>query len=264
MRGVRRLESWIARLVEEPFVRLFSGRLLPQDVATHLVRAMEDGERVTSDGVPEVPGRYRITLHPEDLAALRHQHPKFDEMLVTALTELVSHMHVRLRCPPRIVLVGDAQVPLHGVHIRPLAVDGEPREATRDLDLRRLRERADDDTEQDNAYLIVNGRRVFDLTEPTVRLGRALDNDLILEDAAVSRHHARLRLRHGRHILQDLQSTAGTFVNGKSVQETVLYPGDLISMAGVEVLYIAENNGRASAQTPEAEQDTQPTATVEG
>ena len=264
MRGVQRLESWIARLVEEPFVRLFAGRLLPQDVATHLVRAMEDGERVASDGVPEVPGRYRIALHPEDLAALRRQHPHVEEALVTALTELVGHMHVRLRRAPSIVLVGDAQVPLHSVQFRPIESPPEVSGATRDLNLRRLRDPATDEAGQDHAYLIVQGRRVFDLTEPLVRLGRALDNDLILEEGAISRHHARLQLRHGRHVLQDLESTAGTYVNGQPVQETVLHPGDLISLADVELLYIAQNHGRTSSRAGETAEETEPTATVEG
>lgn len=265
MKGVRRLESWIARLVEEPFVRLFAGQLMPQDVATHLVRAMEDGERLAPDGVPEVPGRYRIVLHPEDLEALRHQHPQVDQTLATALVTLVGHMDVRLRRTPNIVLAADKRVPLHSVHITPVDGSVEGKGATRDLDLSHLRESsASDDADRDGAYLIIDGRRVFDLTEPLVCLGRALDNDLILEDPGVSRHHARLQKRHGRHVLQDLESTAGTHVNGQPIQETVLHPGDLISLAGVELLYIAGRDDEAPSETSDGEDDTRPTSPIEG
>ena len=62
MNGLNRLESWITQLVEEPFVRLFAGRLLPEQVARALAHALEDGERIGADGTPEVPGRYRIAL----------------------------------------------------------------------------------------------------------------------------------------------------------------------------------------------------------
>ena len=65
-----RLERWIEQMVEEPFVRLFAGQLLPQEVARRLANALEDGERVGADGLPEVPGRYRIYLNPDDLSAL--------------------------------------------------------------------------------------------------------------------------------------------------------------------------------------------------
>ena len=87
-------------------------------------------------------------------------------------------------------------------------------------------------------YLIVQGERTFDLTEPTVRVGRALDNDLIIEDRMVSRYHARLRQRYGRYILEDLGSSGGTTVNGFRIQEIVLRPGDLISLSGVDLIYV--------------------------
>lgn len=260
MKGMRRLESWIAQLVEEPFVRLFAGRLLPQEVATHLVRAMEDGERIAPDGVPEVPGRYRITLHPDDLEALRHQHPHVDRMLASALATLVSHMNVRLRRTPVVELVADMQVALHSVNITP--VDGKPHveEKTRDLDLSRLQARtASESPTLDGAYLVIEGRRIFDLTQPLTTVGRALDNDLILEDPRISRHHARLQRRHGRHVLQDLNSTGGSHVNGQPVRETVLHPGDLISLAGVGLLYIAENNRQRPGDPHDEDEDTRPT-----
>ena len=264
MKGVQRLEGWIARLVEEPFVRLFAGQLMPQDVATHLVRAMEDGERLAPDGVPEVPGRYRIVLHPEDLEALRHQHPQVDQTLATALASLVSHMDVRLRRTPSIDLAADERVPLHSVHITPMDSSSKGEGATRDLDLSQLRESAaSGENGRDSAYLIIDGRRVFDLTEPSVCLGRALDNDLILEEPGVSRHHARLQKRHGRHVLQDLKSTAGTQVNDQPIRETVLHPGDLISLAGVELLYIAGRDGETPSPTSDEDDDTRPTAPIE-
>ncbi len=56
MNGLMHLERWIEQLVEEPFVRLFAGRLMPQDVVRRLVDALEDGERVGPDGLPEIPG----------------------------------------------------------------------------------------------------------------------------------------------------------------------------------------------------------------
>ncbi len=88
-----------------------------------------------------------------------------------------------------------------------------------------------------HAYLIIHGDRTVDLTTPTVRIGRSLDNDVILEDRQVSRYHAQLRQRYGRYILQDLGSTGGTTVNGFPVQEIVLRPGDLISLSGVDLIY---------------------------
>ncbi len=61
-------------------------------------------------------------------------------------------------------------------------------------------------------------------------IGRHLDCDVVLSDMAISRRHARLRFRDGRWILQDLESTNGTSVNGVRVGRSVLVAGDVISI----------------------------------
>ncbi len=265
MKQLQRLESWIAQLVEEPFVRLFADQLLPQDVAMHLVRAMENGEQIGADGMPEVPGSYQIALHPKDLSALRRDHPNVDQALASALTTLASHMQLRLRRPPTIELVADRRVSLHNVHITPLNGEFTVDERTRDLDLSRVQEHAASESAPPNpAYLVIEGQRIFDLTVPLTSIGRALDNDLILEDRRISRHHAQLHQRHGRHVLQDLGSTGGTFVNGQPVRETVLHSGDLISLSGVKLLYVSQNNKQEPLETPDPTDDTQPTPAADG
>lgn len=241
MNGWLRLESWIEQLIEEPFVRLFAGRLLPHEVARHLVRALEDGERVGADGVMEVPGRFRITLAPDDLEALRRHHPDLDAQLGHALQTLAQRMNVRLKDPPGVILQSDPALGLRGVHIVP--ADRAPRNdgQTRDLTLEKVQELlTQEPTAEVRAYLIISEERTFDLKQALIRLGRALDNDVIIEDRQVSRHHAQLRRRYGRYILQDLGSSGGTSVNGFPVQEIVLRSGDLIALSGVEIIYAEE------------------------
>ncbi|ACU75999.1 FHA modulated ABC efflux pump with fused ATPase and integral membrane subunits [Catenulispora acidiphila DSM 44928] len=69
------------------------------------------------------------------------------------------------------------------------------------------------------------------LPERTVRIGRALDNDLVVEDLSVSRSHAELRTRpDGRHEIEDLGSHNGTFLNGQPVLTAIVEPGDLIGI----------------------------------
>ena len=61
-------------------------------------------------------------------------------------------------------------------------------------------------------------------------LGRHHDCDVRLTDASVSRRHAQLRFRDGRWILQDLDSTNGTLVNGVRVGRCELRPGDAVEV----------------------------------
>jgi pSer/pThr/pTyr-binding forkhead associated (FHA) protein len=70
-----------------------------------------------------------------------------------------------------------------------------------------------------------------------VRLGRAEDNDLVLEDLRVSRHHALIRTQGELFILEDLGSTNGTFFGGRRVGARVLDDGDRFNIGGSEILF---------------------------
>jgi ABC-type multidrug transport system ATPase subunit/pSer/pThr/pTyr-binding forkhead associated (FHA) protein len=60
-----------------------------------------------------------------------------------------------------------------------------------------------------------------------VRIGRARDNDLVVDDLVVSRHHAELRLDPGSGVeVVDLGSHNGTFVGGRRVERARLAPGE--------------------------------------
>ena len=66
--------------------------------------------------------------------------------------------------------------------------------------------------------------------ESDLLLGRHHGCDVRLTDASVSRRHAQLRFRDGRWILQDLDSTNGTLVNGVRVGRCELRPGDAVEL----------------------------------
>lgn len=93
----------------------------------------------------------------------------------------------------------------------------------------------------ENAFLIVEGVKVHALNESVVNIGRRLENQLVIDDPRVSRNHAQLRAIKGRFVLFDLNSTGGTYVNGQRTSQTVLYPGDVISLAGVSLIFGQDN-----------------------
>ncbi|WP_405476589.1 FHA domain-containing protein [Streptomyces canus] len=64
-----------------------------------------------------------------------------------------------------------------------------------------------------------------------VRIGRADDNDLVIDDLVVSRHHAELRaLPDDSYEIADLGSHNGTYLNGRSVTGAVIGPGDIVGI----------------------------------
>ncbi|GGY14479.1 ABC transporter ATP-binding protein/permease [Streptomyces xanthochromogenes] len=65
----------------------------------------------------------------------------------------------------------------------------------------------------------------------TVRIGRADDNDVVIDDLVVSRRHAELRvLADGTYEIVDLGSHNGTYLNGQPVARAPVAPGDIVGV----------------------------------
>jgi pSer/pThr/pTyr-binding forkhead associated (FHA) protein len=81
-----------------------------------------------------------------------------------------------------------------------------------------------------------------------INIGRRVDNDLVIDDERISRVHAQLRAIKGRYVLFDLDSRGGTFVNDQRIHQSVLYPGDVISLAGVPLVFGQEETRLGQTQ----------------
>jgi pSer/pThr/pTyr-binding forkhead associated (FHA) protein len=82
--------------------------------------------------------------------------------------------------------------------------------------------------------------REFPVSKTLLSIGRGLDNDLVIDDPRVSRHHAQITFRHSHYLLRDLRSTNGTFVNDQPVEAVVLAAGDIVSIGGFELEFSQE------------------------
>ena len=75
------------------------------------------------------------------------------------------------------------------------------------------------------------GKRIF-LEQADLIIGRDETCDLVIAERQVSRQHARIRHEGGRHLLEDLGSKNGTFVNGQELESPyALQDGDEIQIA---------------------------------
>jgi ABC transport system ATP-binding/permease protein len=68
------------------------------------------------------------------------------------------------------------------------------------------------------------------LPTKVLRIGRAPDNDVVISDLGVSRHHAELRNVGSAYQIVDLDSHNGTFVNGQQIMSAPLTEGDIVGI----------------------------------
>jgi signal transduction histidine kinase len=80
-------------------------------------------------------------------------------------------------------------------------------------------------------YSDISGRQVvFELKGDSARIGRAGDNDVVSDDLRMSRHHALVMKSEAGHLIRDVRSSLGVFVNNRRVEESPLEDGDLIRL----------------------------------
>jgi len=83
-----------------------------------------------------------------------------------------------------------------------------------------------------------SGARAHPLSGDLVTIGRSADNDIVLDDPAVSRCHANVTRRDGAYLLRDLNSSAGTQVAGRGrITEVELRHGDRIRLGDTEMVF---------------------------
>jgi len=77
------------------------------------------------------------------------------------------------------------------------------------------------------------------LDKDTVTIGRNPGNDINIDNLAISGFHAKLINRGGRFFIEDLNSTNGTFVNGKRISECALNNNDDIVIGKHSLIFIS-------------------------
>jgi len=95
----------------------------------------------------------------------------------------------------------------------------------------------------------------FTLEGDQLNIGRDSSNEIVINDAEVSRRHARLTFQGGKYVLEDLGSTNGTFVNGQRLAgPRVLKAGEVVSFGEqiVLVFEVTTNDPGATMVSPRA------------
>jgi hypothetical protein len=240
---IGQFEERLERAVDGFFARLFRSGVHPVEIGKRLLRVMEDGTTVALRRT-YVPNVYRITVSAQDYEKLSQLEAKLVEELEIFVGDAARQRQWSLPDSPRVTFATDQK--LSG---------GEFRITAEAVSLRKDKEK--DRPERDRpeparpAKRESEGRPTLTMftddkpaktvqVERRIRIGRQADNDLVVVDPGVSRHHVEVINENGNCTLHDLGSTNGTYVNGSVVTEHALRDGDRISLGSTVVEFRRE------------------------
>lgn len=240
-KSLDRLERLLEDAFEGTVQRLLRPRLQPAQLARAAVRELERQRVIGPDG-PVVPNTFRIALHPRDYAGFGQYQRPLERELARYLTRYAHDRGWRPAGPVSVALVERPNVPVAWPQ-----VSAELRDEADPLDLEAPTDRLAPPTEPmpraerpsrpeparpPLGWLEAADGQRFVLQPGLVRIGRDLENDVVLSDHRVSRFHAVVEPRGDRVVLRDLGSTNGTRVANRAGQQWELRDGDAVSLGG--------------------------------
>lgn len=233
------IETRLRALIEVKLVSALPGFKMEDLVVHKLADAMKSNLVQQTDDSRVAPNVYTLMVHPNSVA--HWQEPRLLDALINSLKTVGEEAGLHFTAPPTISIVHNSQQAENAVDVvasHKLDAAADTRGMT---PVSGLEVESGEQSFPNNAFLIVDGVKVFPLTQSVINIGRRLDNQLVIDDPRISRNHAQVRAIKGRFVIFDLNSTGGTFVNGQRTNQSVIYPGDVISLAGVPLIYGQDN-----------------------
>jgi hypothetical protein len=250
------IEIHLKEFIEKSTTSLFVSPDSEMRLVKELVKAMEEEIRIGEDGSITAPNIYCLNVSSKYVADIRSNQDLLNNFALQ-LMEAGNNANIEFESPPSINVFPDenlqeGEFTVNAMWQSPSGTQTQAMDIDLDTDPR--------SSIPPKAFLIVGGSKIFTLEKDVINIGRKLDNHLVIDDPRVSRKHGQLRAVKGRYILFDLKSSGGTYVNGERINQIVLHPGDVISLAGVPIVY-GQDAIRSISETqeyhrPETSSDT--------
>jgi hypothetical protein len=251
MNLLKSVETTIANLLEGAFGRAFRSEVRPMELARKLAREMDEHRTVSVSRV-YVPNEYSVYLSAEDRARYEGVEEEVIDELCAYLLEharredlvLASHPHIAFHTDERLAL---GEFGIQALLVRPeghseeAQLPDEPDEHGKTMiystSARLARPLEEAGRRPPRALVAVEGRRLI-VPPAGATIGRSRDCEIVLEDSGISRRHAEIRPAVGGWTLEDLGSTNGVRLNGRTLKGAQpLSAGDRVELGSTEIVF---------------------------
>ena len=213
--GLQQFERRLERLVEGAFAKVLRGELQPVEIGRRLTREM-DLRRTISIRGPVAPNVFTVEVSTDDYSRFGG----FVEVLARELAD-AAREHARAE---GYSFLGAVEVTIDSndsLAPSTFAITSETREGG----------------EGPTDFVVLPDGTQVAIGDELLTIGRLPECGIMLADPNVSRRHAQLRREGEKVFLVDLGSTNGTRVNGATVREHPLSPGDEITIGTTILRY---------------------------
>jgi pSer/pThr/pTyr-binding forkhead associated (FHA) protein len=243
------LESRLQTLLEFHLLKLLPGYHVEDGMLHQLASAMKNN-LMEKEGSILAPNVFVIVTHPADESKLTKDSRFFKEM-AAALEIAGQEEGYSFFSSPVISTAVDEKLKPGEFRVLASLVNNDMAE-TRQVVI----SEASSDSNPDKttpAFFIIGGKKTVPISSSVVNVGRRIDNHIVIDDPRVSRNHVQIRALDNGYYLFDLNSKGGTTVNGKRVNKVRLHPGDIISLAGVTLIFGQDSSEQNNPNVSETE-----------
>jgi hypothetical protein len=255
-----KIEATLSGMMEGTFGWLFRTRLEPVELSRKLERAM--GANISVGvGVDRriAPNVYDVYLSPRDYTRFEPHVRTLTQRLADRLIASAKENGITMTTRPVVrlheatdIVTGQARISCQLLDPQTIAADSAgddlgALESTRTIspdetaELNEQMKARDEASSVPPAWLtLVRPTRgqPMRLERQTVRIGRNLSNEIVVNDPKVSRFHAQIRYENGQFVVYDVSSTNGVRINGVRAQRPVpLRPNDTLGVGNHDFIF---------------------------
>jgi len=255
-KNLDRIEAHLRTIFEQSLPKFFTGNQANLTMIEDLMCVMRNELRPGVDGEIYAPDQFVLEVPPNDLSEWQIHQDILDKMAdsIHTIGEKEGFTFIN---PPRISIKSNPKSNNHNIIIN--AVVTKPQHKLPDTAAMPQSESDSNlDSSPENALLVIGGKTNFSLEKPVINIGRHSQNDLVLDDLHVSRHHAQLRAINKHYVVFDVGSTGGIFLNERQVSQATLQTGDVIRIGMVNLIYIEDSTDGYATKAVSAETDFDP------